>query len=146
VPRAWRDTARAMSEENVEVVRRVYEAVERGDRAAVLDLYAPDLEVDGSRTPLTRMVGEEVKGHEGLKTFFRERAEAWDEIEDRCEELIDAGEHVIAIVTISGRGRSTGINVETQMAGVWTVDKGKITRVVWFTTREDALEAAGLSE
>ena len=81
-----------MSEENVEVVRRLYEAVGRGDRATVLDLYASDVEIDGSRTPLPRMVGGDgFQGHEALKTFFRERAEAWEEIEDRCEELIDAG-------------------------------------------------------
>jgi ketosteroid isomerase-like protein len=136
-----------MSEENVEVVRRLYEAVGRGDRATVLALYASDVEVDGSRTPLPRMVGGDgFQGHEALKTFFRERAEAWEEIEDRCEELIDAGDDVIAVVTVRGRGRSTSIDVETQMAGVWTIKDGRIIRVVWFPTREDALEHAGLSE
>ena len=136
-----------MSEENVEVVRQLYEAVARGDKARVLALYDSDVEIDTSRTPLPRMVGgEHFKGHEALRTFFRQRAEAWDEIEDRCEELIDAGDAVIAIVTVRARGRATGIEVETRMAGLWTIRGGKIVRVAWLPSREDAVEAAGLSE
>jgi ketosteroid isomerase-like protein len=41
-----------MSQENVEIVRRLYEAVAGGDSETVLALYDPDIEVDASRTPL----------------------------------------------------------------------------------------------
>ena len=136
-----------MSRENVEVVRRVYEAAARGDSRDVLALYDPTVEVDSRRVPLTQMIGGNIlSGHEGLRVFFRERAEALDAAEDNCEELIDAGDEVVSVVTVRGRGRTSGIGVETQMAGVWTIRDGRVARVVWFPSRQEALEAVGLRE
>jgi ketosteroid isomerase-like protein len=63
------------------------------------------------------------------------------------EELIDAGDKVISIVTGRARGRASGVEVENRHhGGVWTIRGGKIVQVVWFPTREEAVEAAGLSE
>src|SRR5687767_13380303 len=102
----------AMSE-NVEIVRRLYDAVARRDAETVLSLYDPDVEWDASRSPLGRVIGESVyRGHDGLRAAFREWYEGWDHVEDEVQELIDAGDHVIAIVTLTTRGRSSG--VETQ--------------------------------
>jgi hypothetical protein len=64
-------------------------------------------------------------------------------VEDDCEELIDAGEHVISVVTSRARGRVSGLEVEC--TGVWTIHEGKVVRVEWFESREEALEAAGLT-
>ena len=136
-----------MSRENVEIIRRVYEAAARGDSRDVLALYDPTVEVDSRRVPLTQMIGGNIlSGHEGLRVFFRERAEALDAAEDTCEELIDAGDEVVSVVTVRGRGRTSGIGVETRMAGVWTIRDGRVVRVVWFPSREEALEAVGLRE
>ena len=136
-----------MSEENVEIVRRLYDTVARRDAAAVLDLYDPEVEWDMTRGPLAGLTAWGVyRGHEGLQRFFRERYEAWDEIEDHCEELIDAGDRVISVTTTRGRGRSSGVEVEGTNASLWTIRDGKIVRVVWFGSRDEALEAAGLSE
>jgi uncharacterized protein len=100
-----------------------------------------------SRGPLAGLTAWGIyRGHEGLRRFFRERYEAWEEIEDHCEELIDAGEQVISVTTTRGRGRSSGVEVEGANASIWTVRDGKIVRVVWFGRRDEALEAAGLSE
>jgi ketosteroid isomerase-like protein len=136
-----------MSQENVEVVRRIYESSARHDAETVLSLYDPDLEIESIRVPLTQLIGgDTIRGHEGMRVFFRERAEAWEEIEDECEELIDAGHEVISVVTVRGRGRTSGVVVETRMAGVWTIRDGKVVRVVWLPTRDEALEAVGLRE
>jgi ketosteroid isomerase-like protein len=136
-----------MSRENVEVVRQIYDAVARRDAAAVLALYDPDVEWDGSRLPETSLGFQGVyRGHEGLRTSTREWAKAWERFEDRCEELIDAGEHVISVVTRRGRGRASGAETSTRRAGVWTLRDGKAARVVWFPSVEEALEAVGLSE
>ncbi len=137
-----------MSQENVEVVRRVYEARVREDNAAVLACYHADVEFDGSRFPLTRLVGGAgvYRGHEGLRRFFREYHSAWSEISDGLEELIDAGEHVVSVVTARGRGRASGAHVTQPGAAVWTLRDEKIIRVVWYSTRPEALEAAGLWE
>lgn len=134
-----------MSEENVEIVRRVYEAAARRDAAAVLAAYHPDIEWDFSRSPFRDVFKQPVyRGHEGLRSFIRERyEEAWQSIEDQCDELIDAGEQVISVLTSRGRGRASGAEVERTHAGVWTIRNGKIIRVEWLGSRAEALEAAG---
>jgi ketosteroid isomerase-like protein len=137
-----------MSEENVELVRRVYDANARGDAAAVLALYDPKVEWDISRAPARDLLGEPhvFHGHDGLRGFFRAWYEAWGHVEADLEDLIDAGVQVISVETTRGRGRASGVEVELPHAAVWTVRDGKIIRVVWFGTRAEALEAAGLSE
>jgi ketosteroid isomerase-like protein len=134
-----------MSRENVEVVRQIFDAAGRRDAAAVFALYDPEVEWDASRSPLPRLVGgSALRGHEGLQGFFRERNEAFQSILDECEELIDAGEAVISVVTTRGRGRTSGIDTEQRMAAVWTIRDGRAVRVVWFPSREEALEAVGV--
>ena len=138
-----------MSEENVEIVRRVYDAVTRGDSASVFSAYDPDCEMDFSRSPLLLVLKHEVyRGYEGLRSCFRERMEeAWDTIEDVCEELIDTGgEQVVSVVSTRGSGRVSRAPVALRHAGVWTIRNGKIVRVAWLGSRDEALEAAGLSE
>jgi ketosteroid isomerase-like protein len=136
-----------MSEQNVEIVRRVYDAAARRDAAAVLAAYDPEVVWDVSRSPIARLVGEGVyRGHKGLRRFFDAYHEAWENIDYRCEELIDAGEHVFSVDFEPARGRASGVQVELTQYAVWTIREAKIVRVVWFSTRAEALEAAGLSE
>ncbi|MGI8461388.1 MAG: nuclear transport factor 2 family protein [Solirubrobacterales bacterium] len=138
-----------MSEENIEIVRRVYEAAASRDAATVFALYDPEVELDASRLGLAGVAGTSgvSRGHEGLRNFFREWHDAWGSIEYDYEELIDAGgEHVISVVTRHARGRASGIEVERPFALLWTLREGKVVRVVWFVTREEALETAGLAE
>jgi ketosteroid isomerase-like protein len=137
-----------MSRENVEIVRRVYEAVGQGDTEGVLAAYDPAVEWDFSESPFRDFLKENVYfGHDGIRRFIRERYDdAWAEVADDLEELVDAGEHVISVVTSHGRGRASGIEVRRSHAGLWTIRAGKIIRVAWFGTREEALAAAGLSE
>jgi ketosteroid isomerase-like protein len=139
-----------MSEENVEIVRRVFDAVARRDTETVLSLYHPDLEWNGSRHRWAEVLGHGMarfRGHEGLRRWARQYYEAWENLEDNIEELIDAGDQVISIVTTRARGRASGVEVEWKHnAGVWTIRDGKVVRVVWLPTREEALEAAGLRE
>ena len=136
-----------MSQENVEVVRRVFDAVERRDGAAALALYDADFEWDFSRVPWGEVAGPGVhRGRDALPRVYREWLSAWENYEEKLEELIDAGESVISVLTGRGRGRASGAEVEITTAGVWTVRDGKVVRSVWFPTREKALEAVGLSE
>ena len=137
-----------MSEENVEIVRRVYEAVARGDTAAVLAAYDPEVEWEFSGSPVRNMLKQVVyRGHDGIRSFIRERyEEAWETSEDHLDELIDAGEQVISVITTQGRGLASGAEVGLTHAGVWTIREGKIVRVAWVGSRDEALEAAGMSE
>ena len=136
-----------MSRENVEIVRRVYEATSRRDAAAVAALYDPDVEWDDSGSPPAEIVSRGAnRGYEALQTWFREWHEAWENITYDCEELIDAGERVVSVVTMRGRGRTSGLKFEWPQYAVWTIRDAKIVQVLWFRTREEALEAVGLRE
>jgi len=138
-----------MSEENVEIVRRVYEAAVRRDQEAALALYDTEIEWDTSRrgTP-GDMAGSGIyRGHDGLRTWFRSWHEAWEDLVDHLDEVVDAGDRILSVVTMRARGRASGAEVTSRRYfGVWTIRDGKVTRVVWFSTRAEALEAAGLSE
>jgi ketosteroid isomerase-like protein len=136
-----------MSEENVEIVRRVYDAAARRDTETVLDLYDSEVEWDVSRSPMARLVGEgRYQGHDGLRRFFHAYHEAWENIAYEHKELIDAGNRVISVDHERGRGRASGAEVEFTQYAVWTIRQGQIVQAVWFPTREEALEAAGLRE
>ncbi len=138
-----------MSEENVEIVRRVYDAVARRDAENVLALYDPEVEVRFSPGTLADRIGEagSFHGHDGLRAFDRELRQAFEEFETNYEELIDAGERVLSVSRYRATGRRSGIAIDgPPQFGVWTVGDGKVTRVDWFDSRDEALEAAGLSE
>ena len=90
-----------MSEENVEVVKAVYEAANRRDADAVLALYDPGVELDPRGGPMGRLIGPGIyRGHEGVRRFFRAYHEAWGQIDYEVEELIDGGERVFGVHNI----------------------------------------------
>ena len=132
-----------MSQANVEIVRGVYEAAVERDGAAVFGAYDPDIEVDASRIELGGLVGQPIRrGHEGARSFFRDLHDAFDNLHYDLSELIDAGEdHVVSVVTRRGRGRTSGIEVELTVALLWTLGNAKVRRIVWFPTREEAVQA-----
>ena len=131
----------------MEIVRRIYDAVERDDTEAVFSLYDPHVEWDTARLASEGISATGLyRGHAGIREFFRQWYEAWDDSQFDLEELIDAGEEVVSVVTRRGRGRASGVQVQAPGAVVWTIRGGKVDRVVLFPTRDEALEAAGLSE
>jgi ketosteroid isomerase-like protein len=132
-----------MSEENVEIVRRVYEAAAGRDAASVFALYDPDVELDATRMG----VGDlgVYHGHEGLRSLFGEFQEVWGEIKYDYEELIDAGQRVISVVRRHVHGRASGVALDQPFALLWTLRDGRVHRVVWYRSRSEAFEAAGLS-
>jgi ketosteroid isomerase-like protein len=133
-----------MSRENVEIIRRRNDAADRRDAEATLDFYDSGVEIDASRLGVAGLAGEGrvYHGHDGLRRFFREWHDAWEEVEYGYGELIDAGNQVISVMTYRGRGRASGAEVEMPVAIVETFRAGKIVRVVWFLTRDEAVEAA----
>jgi ketosteroid isomerase-like protein len=137
-----------MSRENVEIVRRVHDALARRDAGTILALYDPEIEMDFSHSPFADFMQQgRVHRHEGVRSAFRDWYDAWEDVETDVDELIDAGQQVISVFTYRGRGRVSRVDVEwKRMAGVWTIREGKIVRVVWLRTRDEALEAAGLGE
>src|SRR3954471_4900133 len=132
-----------MARRNVEIVRSVYEAAARRDTAAVLALYDPEVELDNSALEVVGWGGRVYRGHEGLRSFFREWHEAWETVDYDFDDLVEApGEHVISVVTRQARGRASGAEVTLEIALLWTIRDERVVRVVWFPSRDDALAAA----
>src|SRR2546423_70825 len=131
-----------MSQENVEIVRRSYEALDRGDIDAAFEDFAPDFELD-----MSRAIGMD-RSMYSLAQFRRlteQFAETWESVRYEADELIDAGEHVVMPFTNRFRGRD---GIEVQARGTWlgTIRDGVIVRICLYQELQEALEAAGLSE
>ncbi len=135
-----------MSKENVEIVRRIWEAADRRDSETALSLYDQDVELDLSGFPVLAAEKTLYRGHDGLRNLFGEWSAAWADAESELIELIDAGECVVCIYTYGGHGRRSGLPVEERFAFVSTVRDDKVIRVQWFRQVDEALEAAGLPE
>jgi ketosteroid isomerase-like protein len=139
-----------MSHENVEIVRRLYEAVARRDSDTVLAIYHPNVEWDHRHNvEMAGLMGGQTvyHGHEGVRQWSREFYEAWDSVEADLVDLIDAGDDkVIVVLNYRCRGRLSGAEVQlTRMAGVLTIRDRQVVKAEWFKERGAALKAAGLA-
>ena len=85
-------------------------------------------------------------GHAGVRRTIREICDAWEDFHEGTERLIDAGDRVVVIQTISGRGRASQAQVEQQGALIWTVRGGLVQLIEVFTKPRDALETVALSD
>ena len=129
--------------ENVEVVRRVYADWERGQWAASADLFDPGLEVVFSASAFPD-AGTYRGGRETLDAWGR-WLDAWEEFSLELEDVIEAGEEIVALQRLRGRGKESGVTVDSDVGVIFTCDHGVIRRMV-FCDRQEALEAAGLRE
>jgi ketosteroid isomerase-like protein len=133
-----------MSEENVELVRDSFAAWERGD-LEWLDRHT-DPEVEIAQPP--NLPGTSTyTGKEGLREALRDWPSQWEDFRIALVETtaLDQG-RVLAMTRQVGRGKGSGVEVEADFAFLFTVRQGKLVRWQMFTGREEALEAAGLSE
>jgi ketosteroid isomerase-like protein len=130
-----------MSEADLEVVRRGFAAMDRGDVEAVLAGMDPDIEW----YPTLDFVDiGPFRGHAGIRRLMDLILAAFDSYSLQPEELIDAGEHVVAPVRQTGRGKGSGIDVDVRYILVFTMRGGRALRVESFYDRKQALAAAGL--
>ena len=86
-------------------------------------------------------------GAEGANQFIAEWADAWDGWELTAEDFIyGPGSPVVVIVSQRGRSKATGIPVDMRFAQVWSFRDGQSIRMQMYSSVDEALEAAGLSE
>jgi ketosteroid isomerase-like protein len=137
-----RDTARAMSQENVEIVRAAFDAVNRDDWDAFYKDMAPGFELD-----MSRAVGpvSGVLSLDQVRRALEDFAGYWESLRIEPSEFIEAGYLVVVPHTVHERGRD-GIEVVSRPTFVWTIRNGAIERVSLYQSRQDALEDLGLSE
>jgi ketosteroid isomerase-like protein len=129
-----------MSSENVEIVRRWAWAF-NDDTDAFCELTHPQIEwapFEENHTP----------------SFGLDRAlairdgwlSAWDEHDIDVAEMLDAGDDVVASVTLSGRGKGSGAGVDVHMYPHFKIRDGKVVYIFEYLQRADAVAAAGLEE
>ena len=81
-----------------------------------------------------------------MRQYWRESLSVFGEVDFEVEELVDAGDQVLAVIREREVGRASGVPVEMTHLDVWTLADGKVTQLQAFDDREQALEAAGLRE
>jgi ketosteroid isomerase-like protein len=135
-----------MSRENVEVVRGHIEAFRRGDVPGTLSYFDPHVVWDPSRVVGALDVSV-AYGREEVTETIRHYIGAFEDYDYAAQRLTDLGSGaVLALVTEEGRGKSSGVPVRQSFAAIYTVIDGKIARVTFFPSEDQALEAAGLGE
>ena len=134
-----------MSQKNVEIVRRAYEAFNKGDAAGMVASFAPDFEfVSSGAIPGVDGV---YRGPEEYKRLVVERfGDEFHEFGADIHEFVDAGDRVLVSQTFRGRGKQSGVETRWHVLQLWTVRNGSIVHGQGFTSKGDALDAAGLSE
>ena len=131
----------AMSEENVEKVRRGYEAFNRRD----WDAAFADFDDSVVWRPLVSVETDELRGKDAVRESWLSSVESLD-IRIEIHELIPVGaDKVLAVATWTGRGSAGDIPVVATAAQIFTLRDGRLVRVESYTDRREALEAAGLS-
>jgi ketosteroid isomerase-like protein len=140
-----RDTAQAMSEENVEIVRRAIEAAfhRPPDWDTVNTLFDPEHEL------ISLISRVEIGSSVGARGFadWRKRMDETGDWSIEIDEIRPAPDgRVVVLMRVKLHGRKSGAEVERHTAYLTTLRDGKIVRSEVFPTPEEALEAAGLSE
>ena len=132
-----------MSQQNVEIVRRAYEAFADGNLEAVLNVFHPEVDIrpDAAVPDLGRL-----RGRDGWLELAGRWYEPWEEYRIEPEEFIDAGDQVVVLTREFGRRKDTGYEVEQRIGTVFTFRDGEAVRVEFFLDQAEALEAAGLTE
>jgi ketosteroid isomerase-like protein len=136
-----RDTQPAMSEENVELVRRGFLAAMEEDWPTALGTLASDVEIHDFDIPDAGVY----RGQDGFLAWLRGWGEGWESwrVEDAEFRSVD-DDHVIALFRIVARGGHSGMELERQDAITYRIDDGKIARMEYFNDQAAARDAVGL--
>ena len=132
-----------MSEENVEIVRHLYELVNRGDLDAVLEYLDPSVHYDLSERVFNPAIYE---GHDGIRRFYAELNEVWDDFRTDPVEFIQAGDKVVVPHRVHAVGKESGVEVELPSTTIYSLSDGKVAAIRMYRDHARALEAAGLEE
>jgi uncharacterized protein len=132
-----------LSQENVETVRRLHEAINAGDEATVFELLDPEIVwVQSPIVPDARTF----HGHAGVRELVAMLDDAFEDIRMEADTLLDGGDSVVVLGHMRARGKGSGVEIREPRAWLWSLRDGTIVRHQTFNDRVAALEAAGLEE
>ena len=134
-----RDTARELSQENVEIVRRIYESINAGDWDAAFRDVDEDAELE------TQLSGS-FRGRSEIRRFYEDQAAAFAFLSVEPDEILDAGDQIVALLRVRGQPHGSTAEIKVRVGNLWTIRDGTVVSLRSFPKREEALEAAGLSE
>lgn len=129
-----------MSQENVEIVRRAYDALNQGDWDGFFRDMHPDFEMTTQRGP---GAGTH-RRREGVQGFGEDYIAAFDNMVFEPDEVLENGDQVVVLVTRRGRPKGGSVDIVVRNGHLWTVRDGTILSMKSFPDPEKALEAAGL--
>ena len=129
-----------MSNENVKIVRRGFEAFLRGDVSALVELGDPEIV-----SCVHPRAGATYNGIDGSLQMIADWTEDFDEFEAKPEEYIDAGDWVVVRVHERARGKGSGVRVEEDWWFVVRLRDRKAVRWDIFDQEADALDSVGFS-
>ena len=133
-----------MSQENIDILRRLTEAFGRRDFDRAIQGVAEDVELRPAVEGID--VDTLVRGRVELRGFWEQITEAWETTTIEPTEIIEApGERVVAFERWHVSGRD-GLKLDFELIGVYTFHDGLVTRIDGFRDKPEALEAVGLAE
>ncbi len=130
-----------MSRENVEVVRAVYEAVARGDLETANSLLHPEIEF---HTYVHAPEAGVYRGKQAVQEYNEVLFGQFESLRIELEELVDAGDQVIAVTTQHAVPKGGSQAIEVHMAETWTIRDLLLAERHSYPTKDQAIEAAGL--
>jgi ketosteroid isomerase-like protein len=134
-----------MSQENIEIVRRAWDAWIRGDPEGMYACYADDVVWD--LTHFRDWPENTYRGIDGVRRFFAEWLEVWDALEVGVDEIFAAPDgRVLSLAWNRAKGRTSGAPMEFRWGQIATIEDGRICRLDNYDDRDEALAAAGLQE
>ena len=132
-----------MSQENVELARRMIEWFNTQDAESAQSHSTNDVEIVPMRAALEDTI---YRGPEAFASFRADTQEVWEEPHFEAETLRSAGDRVLAIGRLSARARGSGAEVTASLAMLFEFRGERFSRLRTYADVEEALEAAGLSE
>jgi ketosteroid isomerase-like protein len=128
---------------NVELVRRLYETFEERDIEAMLELVGTDMEFFPTVTASMVKRAEPYRGHDGMRRYFEDAARVWRQLDIIPHDYRDLGDRVLVFGRVYARGEG-GYIADSPAAWLWRIKGDQITWGRVFTSRAEALQAAGL--
>ena len=139
------DTGRAMTQENIEIVRRGNAAFNAGDYVGFAETLHPDVEFRDHAHAAD--VSEALKGAQALLSLLSEWRESFDEFRAEISEYIEAGDHVVCVTRWTGTGKASDAAVDVSQVDVYELRDGQIVQATLaYPDKATALQVLGLSE
>jgi ketosteroid isomerase-like protein len=132
-----------VSQENVEIAKRGIDAFNKRQIDELAETLTADYEWVGAF--LGTVEGGSYRGREGMARYFSEAEETWRELNISAEEFRDLGDTVLVLGRMEGRGRSSGVRVDTPYTMIVEFREGKVSRSRAYLDHAEALRAAGLT-